>query len=573
MENKKGIHKIILAVYIVAILFLSTKYLGENTCISVIGDEFGYWSAAAFVLNKPWHSLAATNNYYGWGYGLILAPILHIFSGNPVFMYQTAIMVNAAMLCVMLLIIYMCTCRILNDKNKVSAALISGIIILFPSNIFAVYNTMPEIVLQLLYWFMTWIVLLITEKRNTASSGGRNQKLYILLMLIAVYGFGTHQRTVGLIIAVVLCWLYDILANREKLAVNTIVFFFVLVFLLLAVFIFKSFYMDWLYGGLKDGGTGDAGLANDFSGMASKLFEGFLGNRVVGILKSAIGKAWYSLISSALFVGAGLAVCLKKTRREKKEKRLPYIFILLGWLQAVGIAAIAMPQAFETRTDILIYGRYIEYTIGPLMMLGLAGMCEKKITHKQLAGIVIVQAVATLVVSRYIAADSINTNLGNIFTIARAFQKKSNQDAVYMCSLAAVSVFFAFFFMGKMSRYISKMRFIFFFCMEVFIVLNTYEAVTLPWLKQVNDNVHLNQIYHEEREECTLYVYRGGVGGKMMQFLNPNEECILVDEINEIEDGKMVVTQSSDKEEAEQIAKKYRVIYKNKILILWKKEP
>ena len=115
---KRNAHNFILAIFVVVILTLTIKYIEENLCISVIGDEFGYWSAAAFITDKPWHSLVSTNSYYGWGYGVILSPILYILSQEPVVMYQTAIVVNGIMLCFILMVSYKCVLRFSDKKTR-----------------------------------------------------------------------------------------------------------------------------------------------------------------------------------------------------------------------------------------------------------------------------------------------------------------------------------------------------------------------------------------------------------------------------------------------------------------------
>lgn len=568
MGKGKNVHKILLTLFVLMILFLSVRYLRDNACISIIGDEFGYWSAAAFILKKPWNSLAATNNYYGWGYGLVLAPILGLFSSMPSIMYRAAIFVNAIMLCLTLAVTYTCTLKILTTKNKNMAALISGTLTLFPSNIFAVYNTMPEIFIQLLYWIMIWIVLTVVEDKKVACSKAKTLGMLLLLILLAVYSFSVHQRTIGILAVVVtFCFLY-ILSTKKDILLNIGQVVLALVLFLLLIFVIKSHYTKWLYSGIVQNADQETALANDFSGVAHSLSSVFSWQGLGRVIISAIGKIYYSFTSSALFVAIGVFYCIKEILQNVKKTQVFFAFILLGWLQAVGIAALAMPGGFETRTDILIYGRYVEYALSPLIMVGLTSMCEKKVTYKQLFTIIVVHIVCSIVASKYIAASSINTNLGNIFTIAKAFLKFSNRDAICACSLIVIVILSVFLIFNR-RKHANEVCLILLSFFEMYMIMSTYQSVTLPWQQQVNDNVNLNAVYHELRgEQNNLYVYEGGVGAKMMQFLNPNEECILVQEIEEIGKGDMFITQVSNKDYLVQISESYDIVYMNKILIL-----
>lgn len=565
---EKGAHRIILAVFIIVIFILSYIFIEDNLCISILGDEFGYWSAAAFFLNKPWQSLTATNSYYGWGYGLILTPVLYIFNRTPTIMYHAAIFLNAIFLCLILVISYKCTLRLSIGKNKILSAFIAGCVTLFPSNFFSVYNTMPEILLQLLYWIMVWCVLLITEDNNIEHTNKRKFRLFLVLIAIAVYMSCVHQRTSGLIIDVIVFSICFWRSTKENKMMYFIKLLCAMILLLVISSGIKSFYMNWIYLNANHSSNGDGILVNDFDSVVNGV--SFSYHSIRGIIISAIGKVYYSCVSSALFGGAGGLLCVMAVMRRKSNRKLFYLFILLGWLQAVGIAAIWMPGGFKDRTDILIYGRYIEYVLGPLIMVGLLGICEKSISYKEVFFLMVMQSIFTLVTSRYIAHDSINTNLGNIFTIAGVFQNFSNVEAIFICNFLAI-LLFVIFFLIRNRKYVNKLGFILLFCLEIRIAANTYQEVILPWTRSVSDNVNVINVYKEERgTQSNLYIYNGGIGGKMIQFLTPNEECILVNEVDNIEKNNLIITRYN-KEILNDITEQYEVLYQNKIVILWRK--
>lgn len=574
MDKIKEIHRFFILIFVICIFFLASLFLNNNLCISVIGDEFGYYSAAAFFSDKPWQSLTASNSYYGWGYGALLAPLLalsNVISASTI--YQLTILFNAFMLTGIFFIAYDCTKHISKEKNKFIAAYIAGFITFYPSNLYGLYNAMPELLLQLLYWGIIRILLGWIDSEKPVTWRKKIWKSMMLLFLI-VFSFAVHQRTVGLLIVSVIClFLSSICSDSKRRAIGTI--FFLSMFILILLFIvlvIKSKYMEWIYADEIKVDYIQASVTNDFSSYASRISSYFSLEALKSVTISMIGKVFYSNVSSALLLCAGLIIVIKKFmgHAEYNNYFFIYLFSFLGWLQAVVIAAIAMPGGFESRTDILIYGRYIEYTFGPLIMLGLLGILEESIGKTEFAVIIILQCFLTFVVKNNIAQQSVNTNMGNIFTIAKLFDGLSNTDALCACSLTAILLFMFTYFLNIDSKYaISLMSAYIIFEIIIFVV--TYKTFILPWQDSASDNVNLKKIYLEEKSnQENLYLFESEIGGKMLQFLMPNEECIVVNKINEINKGNLIAT-AYTKENEIWINENYDVIYQNKILILWRK--
>ena len=63
-----------------ALIMLLVLFLFQNTyCIKIIPDEFGYWSAGAYLYSfEAWHDISIVQNYYGFGYGFILGFLLNL---------------------------------------------------------------------------------------------------------------------------------------------------------------------------------------------------------------------------------------------------------------------------------------------------------------------------------------------------------------------------------------------------------------------------------------------------------------------------------------------------------------
>ncbi len=565
MRKYKSIHRYILFVFIVIITILTFKEIDNNLCISVIGDEFGYWSAAAFLLDKPWHSVAATNNYYGWGYGIWLAPIMAIFCSEPSLMYQVAIMLNGFFICLSLLLAYKCTLCFLTSKNKLICALVAGIVTIYPSSFFGIYNTMTESLMTLIGWIFLWLTIQLAEKKNQIL-------IYsFLLIVIAGYAYGVHQRTIGIVPVIILIICLQNLQNGNMSLKKWLLLLCAMVGTVLVTFLVKNSYKDWLYSSENIMSS----VANDFSSVTSNVKNYFSLHAFKQVTISIIGKVYYFASATFLFGVVGVFSCIKSIWRKKiAEISIIDVFLLLSIIQAILISALFMPTGFEMRTDILIYGRYIEYCTLPLMLVGLTRIIEKKCSSKAILIIIISYILVSFIVSNNIATQSINTNMGNIFSIADAFCIKGldNNVAVLFICMRAILIFLIIVipaYTSNSRRYIKYVALLFILFYNINIFITVYEGNIRPWQKSVNDNVNVVEMYKQQNGEV-LHVYDGGVGTKMIQFLLPNEECIRIDNVDLLEDNTLVLSKYS-KENEDELSKQHEIIYKNSIVILWRK--
>lgn len=564
MFKQKNIHKFVLLGFVIIIVCLASKELKENLCISIIGDEFGYWAAAAFFLNKPWNSVVATNSYYGWGYGLLLTPIMALFSDNSSLMYQMALILNGVILCAILFVTYKCALLLSKDKNQLMCALLAGVITLYPSCISDVYNTMPELFLILLVWFSFYLCIQL-------SNNGRFQLLHTLLLLVlGVYMFGVHQRTIGFLVVVIVTIILNYTLRKVVSYRNIIFLIGVFVGCLILNVTIKNSYVEWLYEAKSETTL----INNDFQAVASSV-SNLLSIEAIGqVIISIIGKMYYFNSGTFLFGMIGVASCIKNIYGKKfNEINIVDIFLVLSVIQAILIAALFMPSGFQTRTDILIYGRYIEYCILPLMLAGFISLIEKKWSKKAIILFILLHQLITIFASKYIATDSINTHMGNIFAIADAFCIKNieNKYAVLFVGKRAILVFLLVVTMIYTNKkYLQYISIVIIVCFNIHTFTTVYEGNIILWQQKVNDNVNVVENFKQKRiGENSLYIYDGGVGAKMVQFLLPNEECVRVEKLEDVETEAMVLTRYT-KDYEEKISSQHEIIYKNSIVILWK---
>lgn len=565
MTKYKNMHIYILLIFTVIIAILTFKEIKSNMCISIIGDEFGYWSGAAFLLDKPWRSVVSTNSYYGWGYGILLAPIMFFCKDNASMMYQISIFLNGLMLCGVLFIVYSAALKIFEDKNKIMCSIMAGAVTIFPSSIYEIFNSMPEILLALLTWFSFYLSIIMYENKKC-------KLIYsYILIFIGAFAFSVHQRAIGLLVVnLFIAILYYMQRNIHSFKKLLVLLSFLLCLIAMAVVI-KNKYLGWLYSAASLEGS----LENDFSSVITSKKDFLSFHAIKSLAISIIGKVYYFGSTTFLFGIVGIVSCFRNLKRNLHEINLEYAFACLHLVQAVVISSVFMMGGFESRTDILIYGRYIEYAMMPLMLIGIIGLVRKKCTMKEACLIISIYLLLTIVVSKNIASDSINTNMGNIFALADAFciKNMNNDVAIFYNGLRAIITFVLTYLLivkskGNYTKSVAMLAIVF---INVYTFISVYEGNTLLWQKKANECTLAVESYKQQKQEGdSLYIYDGGIGTKMVQFLLPNEECIRIDNPELVDEDALILTQYN-KENEDKISNEHEIIYRNSIVILWRK--
>ena len=120
-------------------------------------DEYGYWAAAAYMSGTDWAEITSFNSYYGFGYGVILAPIL-LCTNDGVTAYQISMIVNALLVCG----IYVIAVKVIEEIRpelktsiKIFVALTA---VLYTGTIYYAQFTLAEIPLIFVYWLIVLLV-------------------------------------------------------------------------------------------------------------------------------------------------------------------------------------------------------------------------------------------------------------------------------------------------------------------------------------------------------------------------------------------------------------------------------
>ncbi len=350
---------------------LAVRGIENFNQLLLFDDEFGYWTASAYLTGTDWKSVASGIPYYSYGYGfLVLTPIRLLISSTEA-MYQAAIIANALLLVGSYWIARTVTGQIFEDMNRAALDIICFVIMLYPSNIVFSHIAWAECLLVFVFWVFVWVSLRVIKKPSIWNHVGVAVSAMILYMI--------HQRTIAVAIAtvMVMAWCFVIDRSRRK---NIVIFAVTLGVLIgLHCFIKEDLINDYYYNNVKI-------AVNNMEGQVGKLTAIFTGEGFVNLIKSIMGKWFYLFVATLMMFWWGAefllkeaGVCLKSGWNGVRKKNtdgltgqlsLWYTWLLLAFLGNFMVAAIYMGGG-GSRNDNLIYWRYTEYMIGVYFICGI----------------------------------------------------------------------------------------------------------------------------------------------------------------------------------------------------------
>ncbi len=151
--------------------------------------------------------------------------------------------------------------------------------------------------------------------------------------------------------------------------------------------------------------------ANDYAGQVGKLLYIFSKEGFENLVISVSGKLLYLGLSSFGIACFGIAYMVKALRKGS----LFSLFVLLSTLAAVMISAIY--TIHPDRVDALAYGRYHEYVMPVLIIMGMKALGEKAVTAGKTTGgialILVLEAVMTWLVTVSLHRNGQTSFFGN----------------------------------------------------------------------------------------------------------------------------------------------------------------
>lgn len=357
---------------IIVILVLGLINISKLWGPIVMPDETGFWAAGAFFSGKDWSGTIKLAPYYGLGYGFLQAPLMLIFD-DPVIIFRAAIVLNVLFMVGDYFIAVIVAKNLFPHVNIYIRCLASFVITVYSSFLYNSQTTYVESVVVFIFWLIILLMIRLIQ----------NPKIwYSIFMAIAVaYLFALHQRTLGILIAVIMT--YIILLCQKKINWKNILAFIVGVAVIVGcILIIKSNLVTEMYQ------NGSSVATNDFSGQAGKILYIFTPKGFISLCINVIGRIMYLGTATFGMIYVGIFFICKTIFRQiynwkkkisdsgKDDLVVLKFFMILCLLAAIGISAIFMISG--SRNDHIIYGRYSEYVIAPILLIALLSLDKLK---------------------------------------------------------------------------------------------------------------------------------------------------------------------------------------------------
>lgn len=560
-SRQKHILKLIM---IVAIMVISCWKLGCFDQIMVLNDEFGYWSIGANIAGKDWSNLASQAPYYSYGYSFLLAPLFLIFHNAEV-MYKAAILMNMAMLVGIFLLAFRLAKKINQDIDERLLLLISFVITLYPSNIVQVHVAWTEIYLCFLYWIIGNLVYDVIEE----------DKLWqvISLAVLSIYSYMIHQRALGILAAVVLVILVLKVCQRINWK-HFFIFFAILVLGVALQGLIKEHFLSSIFQ------NNDLVANNDYSGQVGKFVLLFSKDGIIYFIQSVLGKAYYLGVSTFLLIYWGVGTSIKgcfiglikwiKTKVSPDQEELFLFFAVCSFAATFMITAIF--TLAPGRIDTLIYGRYNEFSIGIILMIGIVAFWRSEI-RVRLQGIcfLILCVCAQVTDTALRALDNASFAMINSIGVSGFFynnENPANTAYIGVVFTAVISVLLIFILGQKEKRGVRKLGLLLIAVCWFIIGQNVVENLLVFMQDDQSKNItSLTDSIKQENSQAPIYYLKSNdnkdVNVEYFQFLLPDTVVYSInyDDLSkfELEDESYLLFLNTDKN-IHKMQGEYRII-------------
>lgn len=358
--------------FVLLMFCIACHDIGKSYGFYFPADEFGYWSYAARLAGYDWSDIASLGSFYSYGYSMILFPVFLVFK-DGVIAYRAALFVNYALLAVCFFV--------LRKMDKSISPFCEALAVFYPTWLFYAGTTFAEILLVTVYIV---ICMLLLKYLKT------DQKRYLVLMFATMlYMYFVHMRAIGVLISGIIVLLMHSLRSGGKKVKYLLVLLAGAVCIFAAGILVKRYWTGMVYGDAANALKN----ANDYAGQFEKIAYIFSKEGFKNLVISIAGKCLYLGLSSFGIAYFGMIYAFKKLM---KKKYFP-LFVLLSTLAAVMISAIY--TIHPGRVDALAYGRYQEYVMPVLLIMGIKALCEKTVSVKKTVCCIVVMLVMEAVMT------------------------------------------------------------------------------------------------------------------------------------------------------------------------------
>ncbi|MFD3259456.1 hypothetical protein ACE3MQ_12670 [Paenibacillus lentus] len=339
----------------------------------VLDDEFGYWSIAAYFAGLDWSSATSHIAYYSYGYSVLLTPLFWIFD-DPIIRYRAALVINSVLLSLIPIISFNIAKRLFSKTDKILLLFVSICVSLYSSYIVFANVAWSESLLIFMCWMIVWCFLDINKNTSIWK--------FLLIGFLLVYAYTIHQRALGVLVAGIIVILIMKFSKHLTWKQASVFSISIVSFFTLHIFIKREIVSNvWL--------NSFTSTKNDYSSQVSKIESLFTLNGLYKTFSTLSGQLFYIGASSYLMCYIGMIyliigilkpICCRRLNKDISFRELVcnnksvHFFLALSFLATLLISVISMNN--PNRLDHIVYGRYVEMILGPLILIGIISLFE-----------------------------------------------------------------------------------------------------------------------------------------------------------------------------------------------------
>lgn len=351
----------ILFILLCMIIFTYGIFLINNIDFpSSTADELGYMYTGAKLNGWDWTGVMQYHPFYGIGMGIIWSPLFMIFGASYSLLYRSIVFFNVIFVLGSFLCSLYVAKELFPDWNRTVRLLTCFLLISYPCVFFYLQSALPEIILVFLFWLLLAALINVYKKAILLN--------YFFVAFILVVMLFFHLRTIGLLICTAFFILYFTITEKHKISYYLIF----ISFLILGVIlwdIFKEFY----YFGVESNQINTVNSSiSVFEMIKSMLYH------LPDLIEGIIGKLFYFFVSGNIVFFYGLFLIVKIILNKNKNL-MYYISLFLFFTFMLHLILYSQQNMIEiSRLDQVVYGRYMENLVSPILLIGFYEVYNRK---------------------------------------------------------------------------------------------------------------------------------------------------------------------------------------------------
>lgn len=414
MKRLQARQRMWLVVLTICIVLIGVNGIQLHFFPTIVPDEVGYWTSAAYLNGLDWSGTMADAPSYGIGYGILLAPLFLL--QDPILMYRAAIGMNVLMLVGIFYLARAIAQKFFPKIPSFTVDLICFVITIYPYNSFYAKYTMSEVVATFVFWLLFYQLIRMFKRPNVWQA--------IFLAITAVYLYMIHLRMLGVLIALVITLLFALFRHKIK-GKHFVVFLGVFAALFLVSNVYRNQVIASQYTQKETTSASTTAMSeildtsasetdesedesvmeeeekvdiNSLSAQFEKILKLFTLQGISNFFLGIFGRFFYWGAGSFLISYFGLIFLFGKLRALFCKKSVPAtnsssslsfsasteiaMFLLMAAFFSQAISSLSMID--PARIDTVMYGRYADFMVGPILLFGLIYVLYGKREHRTL---------------------------------------------------------------------------------------------------------------------------------------------------------------------------------------------